>query len=1090
MLNQPRTGANPVRPREIHDVERDLGDNAEGVMEAKEIVMDDDGVEEARAPNVLRDPGAPTEKEIAEHSVTHLPYRAWCPACVKGKARDRQHQHQDQQADKGIAEVVFDYCFMGEENEETVAIQVARDRRTKMTFAHVVPKKGMTHEHGAVAMLADLKKLGYHEVILKCDGEPALRSVQEEVKLRREQPTILENSPVADSRSNGAAERAVQAVQEHVRVLKHGLEQRLGIKIKASHPVLSWIVEHAADLLSKYQAGDDGRTPYERLKGKRFSGTEVEFGEKIHHKYRKAVMNHKLEPRWGEGFYLGKLWRTGEAIVGTEAGVVKAGTIKRVGAHRRWDAAGLERVQGLPWKWNPDAEELPRELRLRWLSDGERGDEQAGGSGDRMVYRMRLKRQDFLTHGFTEGCPGCRALLSGAPARNHHDACRARMENAISSEPEGQERRERQTTKENEFFARVLEQRFGPEARDRRQEESQQKKPRMESSGDKRSGQGGVEPDERDDKRARRDGREEVSDEVPDASPEAPDEGAELGHDMEVSAMERLMQEDMTWKAHASDMSEKDHPDIQQFVTDVEYFDENTWEPLDPGLVDVGEKDELDRFRKMGVYSYVDRDKALADEGGKFVKTKWVRVNKGTSSAPKVRCRLVAQELGYGERIDELFAGTPPLPLVRIVLHHAATAGSSRILMFLDVKCAFLYGIMPRRVYIELPRQDPEYGGMKVGMLQKAMYGTRDAPQIWGNEVKGTMLELGLQASVLQPSLYYHVDRQLLVIVHVDDFMCSGRESDLQWLYEGLKQKYDLTQSLAGPGHDKEAKYLNRQVGWTDVGIGIEGDPKHYALISKEWGMEQCSPADTPVSKDSWSKIGNGEKLEPTAASHVRRTIARINYLSQDRPDLAVAARIASQHMSEPYEGTVQFIKRVIRYLKGKPRLANKVPFHDGDTKLSAWVDSDWAGDQESRRSTSGGFIQVGGCTVSHWSKTQSNIALSSGEAELNAAVKCMSELVGLWEVIHEITQESVAVTIHVDSSACKGMVLRHGAGRVKHLTTKQLWVQGAVRAYQVKVVKVKRDLNHADVLTHPVARNVMTHACSQMGFHVVGADR
>ena len=64
----------------------------------------------------------------------------------------------------------------------------------------------------------------------------------------------------------------------------------------------------------------------------------------------------------------------------------------------------------------------------------------------------------------------------------------------------------------------------------------------------------------------------------------------------------------------------------------------------------------------MGVYEYVSRAQAETDDSGKFVKVKWVRVKKGEA----VRCRLVAQELGYGERLDELFAGTPSLGSVRM----------------------------------------------------------------------------------------------------------------------------------------------------------------------------------------------------------------------------------------------------------------------------------------------------------------------------------------------------------------------------------------------------------------------------------------
>ena len=78
--------------------------------------------QEARAPKVFRDPGAPTETEIEQHNVTHLPFRAWCPSCVEGKARDRAHRRQDVE-EKSSAEVVLDYGFLGaQREEETFAI--------------------------------------------------------------------------------------------------------------------------------------------------------------------------------------------------------------------------------------------------------------------------------------------------------------------------------------------------------------------------------------------------------------------------------------------------------------------------------------------------------------------------------------------------------------------------------------------------------------------------------------------------------------------------------------------------------------------------------------------------------------------------------------------------------------------------------------------------------------------------------------------------------------------------------------------------------------------------------------------------------
>ena len=184
----------PVRPLEVEvgDVENE---------DFEEIICEEKESEEARPPEVLRDPGAPTKKEMEEHYTTHLPFRSWCPHCVAGKAQDRPHRmKKEEQMDKQVPEIVFDYGFFGgKEDEETLAVQVARDRRTQMIFANVVPRKGMIHEHGAKAMVEDIAKLGYKEIILTCDGEPALKNVQAEVQRRRSAQTIVENSVPGDS---------------------------------------------------------------------------------------------------------------------------------------------------------------------------------------------------------------------------------------------------------------------------------------------------------------------------------------------------------------------------------------------------------------------------------------------------------------------------------------------------------------------------------------------------------------------------------------------------------------------------------------------------------------------------------------------------------------------------------------------------------------------------------------------------------------------------------------------------------------------------------------------------------------------------
>ena len=110
------------------------------------------------------------------------------------------------------------------------------------------------------------------------------------------------------------------------------------------------------------------------------------------------------------------------------------------------------------------------------------------------------------------------------------------------------------------------------------------------------------------------------------------------------------------------------------------------------------------------------------------------------------------------------------------------------------------------------------------------------------------------------------------------------------------------------------------------------------------------------------------------------------------------------------------------------------------------------------------------GTVLMHWSKMQSNVALSSAEAELNACVKGLSDGLGLFNLISEALRVGPSLSLCTDASACRGMLLRHGTGKVKHLSVKQLWAQEVVRCFDVQVHRVPRANNPADLLTHSVS--------------------
>ena len=137
--------------------------------------------------------------------------------------------------------------------------------------------------------------------------------------------------------------------------------------------------------------GEDGNTGCRRLKGKKYRGDEVEFDKKVLSLLKRGARQEKLEPRRAEGIYVGKVWRTGQAIIGTKSGVRKSWTIRRVGGHRRWDAEGLGSVRGQPWKWDPGEDDPPKDLQIRWLTDEERCKVTAEMQ-DGKVCRLRLRR--------------------------------------------------------------------------------------------------------------------------------------------------------------------------------------------------------------------------------------------------------------------------------------------------------------------------------------------------------------------------------------------------------------------------------------------------------------------------------------------------------------------------------------------------------------------------------------------------------------------------------------------------------------------------------------------------------------------------
>ena len=145
-------------------------------------------------------------------------------------------------------------------------------------------------------------------------------------------------------------------------------------------------------------------------------------------------------------------------------------------------------------------------------------------------------------------------------------------------------------------------------------------------------------------------------------------------------------------------------------------------------------------------------------------------------------------------------------------------------------------------------------------------------------------------------------------------------------------------------------------------------------------------------------------------------------------------------------------------------------------------MDTDFAGDPVSRKSTTGQVAQVGNHTVKFGSTLQSLTALNVGEAEFYAVVKGCQVGLSL-RSMHLDLGIPLKIEIHSDSSTANSLTDRLGVGqRTKHIGTRYFWIQERVRDGELNIKKVLTAENFADVGTKPVSASVLLQHCQFAG--------
>lgn len=306
----------------------------------------------------------------------------------------------------------------------------------------------------------------------------------------------------------------------------------------------------------------------------------------------------------------------------------------------------------------------------------------------------------------------------------------------------------------------------------------------------------------------------------------------------------------------------------------------------------------------------------------------------------------------------------------------------------------------------------------------------------------------------------------LVVCLYVDDLIFTGNDSRmLQEFKKEMTKHFEMTDM------GLMSYFLCLEVMQTSEGIFIS-QKKFAGDILKRFKMEFCNPIKTPVkARSHLSKAGNGELVN---ASAYRSLVGSLRYLTNTQPDIVFGVGFISRFMETPSQDHLQAAKRILRYVKGTQ--SHGLFYTSAKTcNLVGYSDSDWAGDVEDRKSTSGFVFHMGSSVVSWSSKKQQVVALSTTEAEYMAAASSASQAVWLCRLLAELHQEqNFPTTIYCDNRSAIALTRNpvfHGIS--KHIDIKFHYIRDLVTEGEILLDFCKSEDQIADIFTKPLGAEV-----------------
>ena len=464
----------------------------------------------------------------------------------------------------------------------------------------------------------------------------------------------------------------------------------------------------------------------------------------------------------------------------------------------------------------------------------------------------------------------------------------------------------------------------------------------------------------------------------------------------------------------------------------------------------------------------------------KAIASKWVFDVKpslaGDGSVRKFKARLVIKGFSQRAGIDysETFAPVAHMSSLKVVLTIAAQENLT--LRQIDVVGAFLNGDIDGEIYMKQPDGFAVQGQrQKVCKLNKALYGLKQAGMIWNRQLDEFLTNiLSFTRTVADPCVYHYMRQSTyaIMLIHVDDILIAHNDEIFcNDLILSFQEQWDVT-DLGSP-----TRLLGMQINRDQTGSIFLHQEDYVQEILQRFNMVECKPASTPHQPGYYLSVSmsptSDEKKNDMKTVPYSELVGSLNWLATNtRPNIANAVGTLCRFISNPGRQHWKAAQMVLRYLSGSAD--HGIKFSKSDQGLThsliGYSDADWAGNPDTRRSTTGFVFTLGGNPISWKSKLQQSTALSSVEAEYIALCEAGREAKWIRQLLNELNfAQSSSTVIFDDNRGCISISENNRTdARTKHIDVKYHFVRPLIRNQQIQVKYLSTDEMLADIFTKP----------------------